>query len=314
MSSTSARQLGRDAPSLSNAHEACLTPAQGLLLNFKDAELEAAFRRDWAKASFRADCGLYLLALSLWCLVWHTLQSAGESGRAKWAAGNALMCSCTLVFMRLNQEAFMRRRTFIIASTKILATVLATEIMLLPGYPTASWLGLFSALGVLSKVCMLLFTACFMQIPFSEHLFVQGLQVGYCILHNGRMCSALETRYLGIRERCLAVARALSAVSYEAQAPLKLRSRTLSGAHACESVNAYLQIIFGYVLSMLLLHELEGRSRADFLRSRGRIPAPETSGGLFMGWLAVPVFMLLSALITWELVEAVWELADTWTH
>lgn len=37
--------------------------------------------------------------------------------------------------------------------------------------------GLFSALGVLSKVCMLLFTACFMQIPFSEHLLVQGLQV-----------------------------------------------------------------------------------------------------------------------------------------
>lgn len=73
---------------------------QGLLLNFKDAQFEAAFRRDWAKASFRADCGLYLLSLSLWCLVWHTLHSAGESGRAKWAAGNALMCSCTLVFMR----------------------------------------------------------------------------------------------------------------------------------------------------------------------------------------------------------------------
>lgn len=76
---------------------------------------------------------------------------------------------------------------------------------------------------------------------------------------------------------------------------------------------AVLQITFGYVLSMLLLHELEGRSRADFLRSRGRPPGQPTSGGLFMGWLAVPVFMLLSALITWELVEGVWELADTWT-
>ena len=67
-------------------------------------------------------------------------------------------------------------------------------------------------------------------------------QVGYCVLHNGRMCSALETRYLGIRERCLAMARTLSALSYEAQAPLKMRSRTLSSAHACESVNAYLQV------------------------------------------------------------------------
>ncbi len=46
--------------------------------------------------------------------------------------------SCTLC--RLNEAAFMRRRTLIIALTKIAATVLATEIMLLPGYPTASWL------------------------------------------------------------------------------------------------------------------------------------------------------------------------------
>jgi len=37
--------------------------------------------------------------------------------------------------------------------------------------------GFFSAVGVLSKVCMLLFTACFMQIPFAEHLVVQGVQV-----------------------------------------------------------------------------------------------------------------------------------------
>lgn len=34
----------------------------------------------------------------------------------------------------------MRWRTLIIAATKIVALVLATEIMLLPGYPTASWL------------------------------------------------------------------------------------------------------------------------------------------------------------------------------
>lgn len=38
----------------------------------------------------------------------------------------------------------MQRRTLIIAATKITATVLATEIMLLPGYPTASWLVPFS--------------------------------------------------------------------------------------------------------------------------------------------------------------------------
>ena len=39
----------------------------------------------------------------------------------------------------------MRRRTLIIAATKIAATVLATEIMLLPGYPTASWLVPFTS-------------------------------------------------------------------------------------------------------------------------------------------------------------------------
>ncbi len=34
---------------------------------------------------------------------------------------------------------------------------------------------------MLSKVSMLLFTACFMQIPFREHVLVQGIQVG-CLL------------------------------------------------------------------------------------------------------------------------------------
>ena len=38
--------------------------------------------------------------------------------------------------------------------------------------------GYLSAMGVLSKVSMLLFTACFMQIPFREHVLVQGIQVG----------------------------------------------------------------------------------------------------------------------------------------
>jgi hypothetical protein len=38
--------------------------------------------------------------------------------------------------------------------------------------------GFASAMGVLSKVSMLLFTAFFMQIPFREHLLVQGIQVG----------------------------------------------------------------------------------------------------------------------------------------
>ena len=37
--------------------------------------------------------------------------------------------------------------------------------------------GYLSAMAVLSKVSMLLFTACFMQIPFREHVLVQGIQV-----------------------------------------------------------------------------------------------------------------------------------------
>ena len=68
------------------------------------------------------------------------------------------------------------------------------------------------------------------------------LQVGYCIMHNGRMCSALEDRYLGIRRRCLRAADALGALSYEAQAPLKMRPHSLGQERACESVNAYLQV------------------------------------------------------------------------
>ena len=67
------------------------------------------------------------------------------------------------------------------------------------------------------------------------------MQVGYCILHNGRMCVALEGRYLNIRTRCLRAADALGALSYEAQAPLKMRPTSLGRERACESVNAYLQ-------------------------------------------------------------------------
>ena len=68
------------------------------------------------------------------------------------------------------------------------------------------------------------------------------LQVGYCILHNGRMCSALEGRYLHIRSRCLQAADILGALSYEAQAPLKLRPHSPGQDCACESVSAYLQV------------------------------------------------------------------------
>ena len=68
------------------------------------------------------------------------------------------------------------------------------------------------------------------------------LQVGYCILHNGRMCSALEGRYLHMRSRCLRAADMLGALSYEAQAPLKLRPHSLGQDRACESVSAYLQV------------------------------------------------------------------------
>lgn len=130
--------------------------------------------------------------------------------------------------------------------------------------------GFFSAVVVLDKVCMLLFTACFMQIPFSEHLVVQGLQVilffqpsccvhaflifllvahvgsctqvGYCILRNRRMCSFLQERYLGMSGRCLRMAQALSSLSYEVQAPLKLRRFQLTEERACESVITFLQV------------------------------------------------------------------------
>lgn len=72
---------------------------------------------------------------------------------------------------------------------------------------------------------------------------------------------------------------------------------------------AAVQIIFGYVLSMLLLHELEGRSRADFARSRGRqLSRPQD--GAELGWTSIPIFFLLSALITWEIVESTWELTS----
>ena len=51
--------------------------------------------------------------------------------------------------------------------------------------------GYLSAMGVLSKVSMLLFTACFMQIPFREHMLVQGIQVEAPCVHHLKLPSML---------------------------------------------------------------------------------------------------------------------------
>lgn len=75
-----------------------------------------------------------------------------------------------------------------------------------------------------------------------------------------------------------------------------------------------MQILVGYALSMLLLHELESRCRARLLRAWGRAPrpcAPRMGGpGACLGRLTIPVFFLLSAVISWELVESFWEVRD----
>ena len=72
---------------------------QGVLLTFEDGALERDYRAEWARESFSADCGLYMLALSLWTIIWHTLYCAGD-GRHMWSAANAVMCLCTLLGMR----------------------------------------------------------------------------------------------------------------------------------------------------------------------------------------------------------------------
>jgi hypothetical protein len=68
------------------------------------------------------------------------------------------------------------------------------------------------------------------------------------------------------------------------------------------------QVMFGYVLSMLLLHELESRSRAMFAHRCGWRPAQQVPRGAGLGWAGLPIFFLLSGLIVWELVECGWEL------
>lgn len=70
------------------------------------------------------------------------------------------------------------------------------------------------------------------------------------------------------------------------------------------------QILFGYALSMLLLHKLESRSRAFFLRKRGCSAGAMAPARTCLGAATIPVFFLLSAVISWELVESFWELHD----
>ena len=72
---------------------------QGVLLDFEDKDLEGDYRAECASESFSADCGLYMLALSLWVIIWQTLYSARD-GRHVWSAANAVMCFCTLSGMR----------------------------------------------------------------------------------------------------------------------------------------------------------------------------------------------------------------------
>jgi hypothetical protein len=69
-----------------------------------------------------------------------------------------------------------------------------------------------------------------------------GTQVGYCVLRNRTMCGFLQERYLGMSGRCLRMAHTLSVLSYEAQAPLKLRGSKLTEDRACESVISFLQV------------------------------------------------------------------------
>ena len=72
-------------------------------------------------------------------------------------------------------------------------------------------------------------------------------------------------------------------------------------------------MLFGYVLSVLLLHKLEGCSRAMFLRKQwrsGQTCALRRAPGAYLGALTIPVLLLLSAVISWELVEGFWEARD----
>ena len=72
---------------------------QGVLLSFADKELESDYRAECAGETYRADCGLYMLALSLWVIIWQNLYFAGD-WRHVWSAANALMCLSTLLGMR----------------------------------------------------------------------------------------------------------------------------------------------------------------------------------------------------------------------
>ena len=73
------------------------------------------------------------------------------------------------------------------------------------------------------------------------------------------------------------------------------------------------QILFGYALSLLVLYELEARSRHLFLRRRwSSAPncAPRGMSCACFGVLTIPVLFLLSAVLSWEVIEGFWEARD----
>ena len=76
------------------------------------------------------------------------------------------------------------------------------------------------------------------------------------------------------------------------------------------------QILFGYAVSLLVLHQLEARSRHLFLRRRlhgAPQCAPRRMSCACFGALTTPVLFLLSAVLLWELIEGFWEARDSIT-
>ena len=74
-----------------------------------------------------------------------------------------------------------------------------------------------------------------------------------------------------------------------------------------------MQILFGYVLSVLLLHELEGCSRAMFLRKQwrsGQTCALRRAPGADLGARPIPLQRLLTPVISGAVGEGFWEARD----
>jgi hypothetical protein len=106
--------------------------------------------------------------------------------------------------------------------------------------------------------------------------------------HNRRLCNTIESNLMGGLERLQIVSQVLSVpfAPFLIEMPGSAEGYIMDPARSCIWVLSWMQITFGFGLSLALVYIVEARVRNDFQRQRrAGIALPRPPYGLvFQGW------------------------------